>query len=105
MYKRDTPMIYRKAALTTAEGLVYEFTEYAWRTSLEVFRTPNDPQGEAQLVELHDSVSMPEISTDTNRATFRILAGYGGMNPTRDVVVEYVRATIESATPPSPVKV
>lgn len=98
MYERDTPMIYRKAVVTTAEGLVYEFTEYAWSTRLEVFRG-------SELVELHDSVSMPEISTDTNRATFRILAGYSRTNEPRDVVVEYVHATIESATPPSPVKV
>lgn len=94
-------MIYRTATLTTPQGLVYAFTEEAWMTRLEVRHEPNGPDGKSDLIEIHDSVSMPELSDGDKRATFTILPGYSRKNKMRHVVVDYVHATIQSAPAPA----
>lgn len=87
--------IYRKATLHGSDGLIYKFTEHGWSTSCEVFKAPNFIGGEFELVDLHDSVTMPTFSRFRKRATFKVLAGMSGANPTFDVAVRYVHGSVE----------
>jgi hypothetical protein len=87
--------IYRKATLHTNDGLVYKFTEYGSSTSCEVFKAPSHIGAELELVDLHDSVTMPTFSRFRKRATFKVLAGMSGANPTFDVAVRYVHGSVE----------
>lgn len=84
----------RTATLVTAEGLKYEFEEERWTTRCLVYKTPSGDMNRPELVELYDSVTMPEFSPESKRAKFRTLAGWGGLNPVRDVEIDYVYAEI-----------
>lgn len=87
-------MSYRTATLVTAEGLKYEFEEERWTTRCLVYKTPSGDMSRPELVELYDSVTMPEVNPEAKRAKFRTLAGLGGMNPVQDVEIDYVYAEI-----------
>lgn len=87
--------VFRKAKLHTPDGLIYEFTEHSWSTSCEIFREPRYIGDRPELVDLHDSVTMPKISRWRKRASFRILAGMSGKNPTSDVNIKFTYGSLE----------
>jgi hypothetical protein len=80
--------------MVTADGHKYEFEEESWTTRCLVYKTPSSDMNQPELVEFHDSVTMPEFNPETKRAKFQMLPGMGGKNPVRDVEIDYVYAEI-----------